>query len=83
MQPEKADPIAVTVHFDEQGGLTPLRFTWQGREYQVESTGRRWYTAIGQHILVMAGAGRLFELIFLADAGRWLLARKGAERVAT
>src|SRR5512136_2149649 len=58
------DPIEITVRFDPQGQVTPLRFTWKGRRFLVESTGRQWTGADGQHILVMTGSGAMFELVF-------------------
>jgi hypothetical protein len=36
------EPVEVIARFDDQGRLTPLSFTWQGRSFPVDSTGRRW-----------------------------------------
>jgi hypothetical protein len=69
------EAIEVTAHFDEHGKATPLRFTWKGSVYQVESTGRRWTAEDGQHILVMALGGRIFELLFACAEGRWYVGR--------
>jgi hypothetical protein len=79
------ETIEVTASFDTQGQITPLRFNWKGRGYLVESTGRRWTTADGQHILVMATdgrtpGGRMFELLFVSAEGRWYLEQVGPER---
>jgi hypothetical protein len=75
------ESIEVTAHFDLTGQPTPLEFTWQGRHYQVESTGRRWQAPDGQHILVMTPGGRMFELVFTPE-GRWLLGQSGPGRMA-
>ena len=75
------DPIEVTAHFDEHGKVTPLRFTWKGSAYQVESTGRRWSDANGQHILVMVPGGRIFALSFVNAEARWYLERVGPNRM--
>jgi len=76
------EPIEVTARFDPQGQITPLRFTWKGRSYLVESTGRRWTGADGQHILVMAISGELFELLFAPGEDRWFLEQAGLTRMA-
>lgn len=53
-----------------ENAVTPVRFTWRAQTYPVESTGRRWNDAEGQHILCMVAGGRVFELILTA-AGTW------------
>ena len=65
--------VEVTAYFDAQGNVTPKSFRWNGRNYVVESTGRRWQDDAGQHILVMAGGERVFELLFALPEGRWYL----------
>ena len=67
------DPVEVTARFDLSGKVTPLSFTWQGREYQVEGTGRRWLAQDGLHLLVMAVGERVFELVFFAQEGSWFI----------
>lgn len=69
------EAIEVTAHFDENGKATPLRFTWKGGVYLVESTGRRWTTEKGQHMLVMVPGGRVFELLFVCMESRWYIGR--------
>jgi hypothetical protein len=76
------DPIEVTARFGPQGQISPLRFTWKGRSYLVESSGRRWNGADGQHILVMTGSGAMFELVFLPAEGRWYLGQAAPTRTA-
>ena len=69
------DAVEVTVHFDANGKATPLRFTWKGSVYEVESAGRRWQAEDGQHILVMTPGGRIFELLYALNENRWYLRR--------
>lgn len=76
------DPIAVTARFDPHGQIIPLRFTWKRRSYLVESTGRRWTGADGQHILVMTGSGALFELLYTPGEGCWYLVQAAPTRAA-
>lgn len=75
------EPVEVTAQFDTQGKFTPLRFTWQGRSYPVESTGRSWEDSDGQHILVMVASGKIFELLFAPAEGRWYLGRLESGRM--
>ena len=67
------DPIEITAHFNEEGIITPLRYTWKGGHYQVESTGRRWSDEAGQHMLVMISSGQIYELLFTIHEGRWYI----------
>jgi|MudIll2142460700_1097286.scaffolds.fasta_scaffold562992_2 hypothetical protein len=76
------EAVEVTVRFDTNGKVTPLRFTWKDIRYQVESTGRRWQAADGQHILVMVVGGGVFELLFVPQAGVWYLGRADQSRMA-
>jgi hypothetical protein len=69
------EPIEVTAHFDEQGTLTPLHFTWKGSVQRVESTSRRWVDEAGQHILAMVTSGRIYELTYKSGEGRWFIGR--------
>ena len=76
------ESIEVTVRFDPHGQITPLRFTWKGRSYLVESCGRRWTAADGQHILVRTVGGGQFELLFAPAEGRWYLGPASPARTA-
>ncbi len=67
------EPIEAIVRFNLEGQVTPLRFTWQKVEYQVESSGRRWGAEDGEHFLVMVPGGRIFELLFVSSDGHWYL----------
>lgn len=72
--------IEVTARFDSEGKIWPLHFTWQGRSYPVQSTGRRWEDNEGTHILVMVPGDQVFELVFIPAMGRWYLGRFGPHR---
>lgn len=74
------EAIEVTAKFDTGGTITPLRFTWQGQEFIVDSIGRKWEDPEGLHILVMIAGGQVYELVFLLAEGRWHLGRLGIER---
>lgn len=76
------EAVAVKAKFDEQGQVLPLSFTWRGREYLVETVGRRWSAENGQHMLVMVPSGRMFELVFLPQESRWVLRRGDQKRMA-
>jgi hypothetical protein len=75
--------IQVTARFDLDGKITPIEFTWNGRQYTLDSIGRRWQDEKGVHILVMIPGGRVFELLFVPAEGCWYLARPGAGRMLT
>jgi hypothetical protein len=76
------DAIDVTAHFSSSGEITPLRFRWNGQEYLVESTGRRWQSGDGCHILVMIPSGRMFELLFTPENRWYVVGQSGLERLA-
>jgi hypothetical protein len=76
------EPIEVTAHFNQQGAITPLHFTWKGGRYRVESTGRHWQDDNGQHMLVMVASGQIYQLTFRSDEGRWYIGQAGPNRVA-
>ncbi len=78
----RMEPVEVTVRFDLQGKTYPRQFVWNGRVYPVTSTGRRWQDREGehifQHVLVMSGEAKTFELVFDALELRWYLKRTDA-----
>ena len=74
------EPIEVTAHFDQEGVITPLHFTWKGSPRRVESTGRRWTDEGGEHILVMVSSGRIYQLTFKGGEGRWYIERSPSDR---
>jgi hypothetical protein len=67
------DPIEITAHFNKEGNITPMHFIWKGSHFRVESTGRRWSDASGQHMLVMVSSGKIYELVFKNEVGRWYI----------
>ena len=67
------DAVEVTALFDKSGQVTPLKFTWRGHTYPVDTTGRRWADDRGQHILVMVPGERVYELLFDPASLRWYL----------
>ena len=73
--------IKVTARFDLQGEITPVKFTWNGRDYVVDSTGRRWKDEIGTHFLVMIPGGHVFELLFVPAEEQWYLGKYGTGRM--
>lgn len=75
------EAIEVTAHFNQNGKATPLRFTWKGSTYLIESTGRQWQDEQGQHFMVMVVGERLFELLFVCDTHCWYLLRVGPNRL--
>ena len=78
-QDEIAPTVPVEVHarFDLHGQAIPISFAWRDRIYPVESLGRRWQDAQGEHILVMVPGGKVFELIYTPSSG-WRLVRSVA-----
>jgi hypothetical protein len=75
-------PVEVTAKFTPEGRITPLKFCRQDRQYQVESTERRWQEQNGYHILVMAASGQIFELLFSRLESRWYLVCPGPDHWA-
>lgn len=73
------EPIEITAHFNEDGTITPLHFTWKGGRYRVESTGRRWTDEAGLHMLVMLSGGQIYELIFTSHNQRWYISQHRPE----
>ena len=73
------ETIEVTARFDREGKITPLSFTWRGKKYPVDSTGRSWVDEAGQHVLVMVPGERVYELVFLPAEMHWYLKRLSPE----
>lgn len=65
------EPVEVVARFDAQGQVIPLSFTWQGQTFPVDSIGRGWQDASGEHILAMVPGERVCELIFIPAEKRW------------
>ena len=66
-------PVEVEAEGTPEGGLHPRAFHWQGRRVVIRSWGRKWEDAAGWHVLVMAEAGRVFELVHRPEDGAWRL----------
>jgi hypothetical protein len=75
------EAIEVTAHFDQQGNITPLHFSWAGSAYRIESTGRHWQDVEGWHSLVMVGGDKMYELIFHRNESRWFIKQPGPKRM--
>jgi PncC family amidohydrolase len=76
--PGEFDPLILveaTARFDIQGGAFPQSFSWEGITYRISSTGRRWETTNGLHVLVMEAGGKVFEMIFTPSSCRWYVKR--------
>jgi hypothetical protein len=70
------ESIEVIARLDSHGRSLPVSFTWNGQTFFVDSTGRSWQDALGQHILVMVPGGQVFELLYAPLEGCWYLARQ-------
>ncbi len=67
------EPVDVSAHWEQGGSFEPTHFTWQGKMYHVESTGRDWEDEEGFHILCMIPGGQVFELVFHLNPAGWLI----------
>jgi hypothetical protein len=75
------ESIEVVARFDQQGKVYPLSLRWQGRDYLVEATGRRWQAADGLHILLLTPSGRAFEVRYLAADNLWFMVKAPSDRI--
>ncbi|HVN55851.1 MAG TPA: CinA family protein [Anaerolineaceae bacterium] len=67
------ETIQVQARWDPEGRAEPSRFTWNGQEWRVDSTGRRWKDDQGEHILCMTAQGQVFELVYHPLQEIWTL----------
>jgi hypothetical protein len=67
------EPIGITIRFNIDGQIEPLRLTWRGHDYPVTSTGRRWDDEQGKHILIMVPGDKVYEILFVPEEVRWYL----------
>jgi len=74
------EALEVVARFDLQGKIIPLRIILRGQEFTIESTGRRWKSAQGEHILVITSDGRAHELLLDLIQGKWFLVRTSSDR---
>ena len=68
---EPGVPLEVQARSNAQGQVLPVSLALDGIRYRVESTGRRWQDAEGEHILVMIKGGKVFELVHATPGGAW------------
>ena len=67
----QSQPTEVEIRIASDGGITPLRFTWQSAWLQVMQIGRAWADDEGDHWLVMpTSPNQVFELLRTPE-GRW------------
>jgi hypothetical protein len=70
----------VTVRWEIDGSITPLRVAWEGGEAPVSSVGRSWRAPDGYHVLVMLGGPQVHEL-WLTPELTWRM-REPSQRIA-
>ncbi len=63
--------LEVRARYNAQGEALPISLSLDGVDYRVESLGRRWSDARGEHVLVMLAGGKALELIYTPTTGRW------------
>ena len=66
------EPTSVDLRIREDGTITVLAFTRQGRTLRAAGHGRHWQADDGHHWLVMTPDSRTFELLQTPE-GRWLI----------
>lgn len=76
---ERGVPVDVRSRYNAQGQVLPVSLALDGINYLVESTGRRWQDAEGEHILVMIKGGKVFELV-CEPRGQWSAREVGKGR---
>jgi hypothetical protein len=72
----------VEARFGEDGQITVLGFTWQGRRLPATGAGRQWSAADGLHFLVMTPGERVFELAYQPASGLWRVVRGPEQSIA-
>ena len=63
----------ITVRWEPDGSISPLRFTWKGHVHTVDSVGRSWRAEDGYHVLCMPGANEVVELVLTSELVWWLV----------
>jgi PncC family amidohydrolase len=74
---EPGVPVDVQVRSIAQGQVVPVSLGLDGISYRVESIGRRWQDAEGEHILVMIKGGKVFELVHASPGTVWTARETG------
>jgi hypothetical protein len=67
------EPVQAAARWHSDGSFSPQQFSWNGRVYTVESTGRQWEDEQGLHVLCMVPGGAVYELVFQLDPAGWRL----------
>ncbi len=67
------EPVDVNARWKHGGKFEPTQFSWHGKMYRIESTGRDWEDEEGFHVLCMVPEGQVFELIFHLNPAGWLI----------
>jgi hypothetical protein len=62
----------IHARWEADGSIAPLGFTWQDREYTVQSVGRSWRDADGYHVLCMPAGNDVFELLLTPELAWYL-----------
>lgn len=70
---ESGNPVEVWANFDNNGDITPTRFSFRGVKQQIDSVGRQWEKEGAIHFLVMVPIDQVYELIFDQQDMRWYL----------
>ena len=77
---ERGVPVEVRARYNSQGQALPVSLALDGISYMVESIGRRWQDADGEHILVMIKGGKVFELVCTSPGRIWTARDVGKSR---
>jgi hypothetical protein len=63
--------VEVTARFTSEGEIIPLQFRVDSATVRVQTTGRRWTTEQGIHILVLDTASRAHHLLYIPGQTAW------------
>ncbi len=67
------EPVDVNARWKHEGKFEPTQFSWHGKMYRIESTGRDWEDEEGFHVLCMVPGGKVYELVFHLNPAGWLI----------
>ncbi len=67
------EPVQVAARWKHEGKFEPTQFSWHGKMYRIESTGRDWEDEEGFHVLCMVPEGQVFELVLHLKPAGWLV----------
>jgi len=63
--------VEVTARFTMDGEIIPLELRVDSATVRVQTTGRRWTTEQGIHILVLDTASRAHHLLYIPEQTAW------------